>query len=153
MQAVSERLAYRLNALYPKVVTDAGLALAQTPATGGPADLEGDAYCTVVTYRRSGEPVATPVWFGLHGSIVVFRSLADSGKIRRLRHTADVLVAPCSALGRPTGPAFRGTGRVLEPGEEAAAEAVIRRHYGGIRRGYKKVISGAQAVYVAVTPA
>ena len=35
--------------------------------TSGFDHLEGHKYCLLVTFRRSGEPVPTPVWFGLDG--------------------------------------------------------------------------------------
>jgi hypothetical protein len=49
------------------------------------AALTGEQYALLVTFRRSGEPVPTPVWFGLHEGRVYVESLADAGKVKRLR--------------------------------------------------------------------
>jgi PPOX class probable F420-dependent enzyme len=60
----------------------------------------------LVTFRRSGEPVPTPVWFGLHEGRVYVESLADAGKVKRLRHDQRVrsLHAPFVASRKARSP-------------------------------------------------
>jgi PPOX class probable F420-dependent enzyme len=65
-------------------------------------------YVSLTTFRRSGAAVATPVWAAPDGGTLVVWTRADSGKVKRLRHTARVLVAPCDVRGRLTGPAVEG---------------------------------------------
>src|SRR5256885_752956 len=65
MSTLSTRFGRSSNRLYPHVVRRAGSLVAHAPPTGGLEELAGRRYCTVVTYRRSGEPIATPVWFGV----------------------------------------------------------------------------------------
>jgi PPOX class probable F420-dependent enzyme len=93
-------------------------------------------YLLLVSRRRSGEAVPTPVWFAVAGALVYVRSGASDGKIKRIRRDSRVTVAPCTFRGRRTGPAMRGRARLLPAAEEAAAEWALRRRYGLRRRIY-----------------
>jgi uncharacterized protein len=152
MPTLSERLAFATNSLYPRVTHRAGTAVATTPPVGVLDGLAGHRYCVVVSYRRTGEPVATPLWFGIDGSRLFFRSLRGSAKLGRIRRNSRVLVAPCSVRGRPLGPPFEGRARILPETASAAAERAIQANYGIIRRVYEWVIRDAEARYVEVTP-
>ena len=66
--------------------------------------LRGHKYCLLVTYKRSGEPVPTPVWFGLGDGKLYVRSEAGVAKVRRIRNDPRVRVAPCTVRGKPLGP-------------------------------------------------
>ena len=153
MTTISARVGDGLNRLYPRMVREDGAALAAaTPAAGLDA-LAGRKYCTVVTYRRNGVPVATPVWFGMAEGRLYFRSLEDSVKLKRIARDGRVLVAPCTARGRPVGAPVAGRARLLEAGEEAArAERAIQANYGAGRRAYERAIRDAPARYVEVVP-
>ena len=106
------------------------------------------------SFRRSGEPVPTPVWFGLHEGCVYVESLADAGKVKRLRHDRRVRVAPCTVRGRPKGPFADGVGRILGPAEAETAELALDRHYGLRRRLYVRLGTrlGVRSVYLELTP-
>ena len=116
--------------------------------------LSGATFALVVTYRSNGEPVPTPVWFGISGERLYFRSVAGAAKLRRIARNPDVLVAPCTSNGRPTGAATPGTATVLtDPRHCATAEGAIRASYGLSRRIYMRLIGTRVAgVYVEVDP-
>src|SRR4051812_3981991 len=38
-------------------------------------------YALLITFRRTGEPVPSPVWFAHEGDAVVVRTFADAGKV------------------------------------------------------------------------
>jgi len=153
MRTLSDRFGQATNRLYPHVVHRAGAELSAVPATGGLSLLEGRRYCTIVTFRQSGEPIATPVWFGLGERRLYFRSLAGAAKLRRVARDSKVLVAPCTARGRPLGPPFAGRARILSATEATEAEHRIQANYGAVRRVYERAIRDADARYVEVTPA
>jgi PPOX class probable F420-dependent enzyme len=113
---------------------DARAAADAAPATSGLDSLSSREYCLLVTYRRDGTPVPTPVWFALDGDRLVFMSDSDSAKVRRLRRDPRVRVAPCSSRGRPLGPPTEGSARVLPPDDAPAAERALARKYGLRRR-------------------
>jgi uncharacterized protein len=130
----------------------------QAAARSGTAEtagaLQGAEYALVVTFRRSGELVPTPMWFGLQDGRVYVRSLADAGKVMRVRNNPHVRVAPCGVRGRPTGPFTEGVARILPAEETEVAEAALDRHYGLRRRLYEGLGSrlGVQTVYIEITP-
>jgi PPOX class probable F420-dependent enzyme len=135
---------------------DASTAARAGASTSGFDALRGHKYCLLVTYRRSGEPVPTPVWFGLEGESALFvRTESGSGKVKRIRRDPRVLVGPANARGKPAGPLAEGAARVLGPEDEQRAERALRANYGLGRRLYEGMSGplGAQAVYLEVTPA
>jgi PPOX class probable F420-dependent enzyme len=94
-------------------------------------------YVSLTTFRRSGEAVATPVWAAPDGGTLVVWTRADSGKVKRLRHTARVTVAPCDVRGRVTGPAVDAVAALVDRADWPAALAALRRRYGlRFRLGY-----------------
>ena len=71
----------------------------------------------LTTFRRTGEPVTTPVSIAARDSAVYFTSSATSGKARRLMARANVTLAPSTVGGRPRGPATSGQARLLSGAE------------------------------------
>lgn len=71
-------------------------------------------FIDLVTYRRTGVPVGTPVLFVPDGDRLLVRVAHDAGKLKRLRHTAVVEVAPSDSRGRRLGPSTHGRARILE---------------------------------------
>ena len=131
------------------------MAAARSPATADTfAALIGEEFALLVTFRRSGEPIATPVWFGLHDGRLYVESLADAGKVKRLEHDRRVRVAPCTIRGKPKGPFADGVGRILGAAEEGDAESALDRHYGLRRRLYVRLGTrlGVRSVYLELTP-
>jgi PPOX class probable F420-dependent enzyme len=84
----------------------------------------------LVTYRRDGTPVPTPAWAAEAQGRLYVRSERASGKVKRLRYDARMLVAPCTAQGRPLGSPLEARVRVLPDAEEPAAERALASRYG-----------------------
>lgn len=62
--------------------------------------LGSERFISLTTFRRSGEPVSTPVWVVPNGSALLVTTQLSTGKIKRLRHTSRVELRPCDRLGR-----------------------------------------------------
>jgi PPOX class probable F420-dependent enzyme len=146
-------LAHRLERIYDRVRSPRAAAAAEGETATGFDHLRGRKYAVLVTYRRSGEPVPTPVWFGLDDRGRAYtRSLADAWKVKRVRNDPRARLAPSDARGKPLGPAAEGRVRIVPPAEEAHAEAAIRANYGLGRRLYESVSVGrVPLVYLEVT--
>jgi PPOX class probable F420-dependent enzyme len=69
------------------------------------------------------------VSLAVDGDRAVFRSYAKAGKTRRLRRNPAVEVAPSTLRGAPTGPAIRGTARLLDGAEAREAARLLRRKH------------------------
>ncbi|MDT7579905.1 MAG: uncharacterized protein QOK35_1169, partial [Pseudonocardiales bacterium] len=48
------------------------------------AEMADEQFVSLSTFRRSGAPVATPVWIARDGDALVVTTIADSGKVKRL---------------------------------------------------------------------
>ncbi|GAA6526325.1 PPOX class F420-dependent oxidoreductase [Intrasporangium sp. DVR] len=72
-------------------------------------------YLSVTTFRRSGQPVATPMWVARSGDAVVLISVDGQGKTRRLAHTRRVELRPCDVRGRVAAdaPVWHGTATLV----------------------------------------
>lgn len=145
------------NRFYHWIRHPAAQSLAGEQRTvSGFEQLRGHKYCLLLTYKRSGEAVPTPVWFGLGERALYVRSEANVAKVKRIRNDPSVRVAPCSVRGRPLGPPADGRARVLqEPSETDAAEAALQANYGLGRRVYEGAggALGVDTVYLEIVPA
>lgn len=95
------------------------------------AELTHAAYVSLVTFRRDGTEVATPVWSAHdNGEFFVF-SAGDAGKVKRLRNSSRARLAVCDLRGRVLGDYHEATAELLEhPGDTRRALRLLRRKYG-----------------------
>ena len=87
-------------------------------------------YVLLTTFRRDGRPVATPIWVAPDGDALVVWTGTGTGKVKRIRNSGRVTVAPCDFRGTTSGPAVSGQASLLPPAESERARALIRRKYG-----------------------
>jgi PPOX class probable F420-dependent enzyme len=115
--------------------------------------LRGHKYALLVTYKRSGEAVPTPVWFGLddQGRVYV-RTGRLAVKLKRIANNPRVKLAPATVRGKPVGPYASGTARVVAASEEEHAERALQSNYGLFRRIYEGSAGSMEAHYIEVTP-
>jgi uncharacterized protein len=112
-------------------------------------------YCLLSTFRKNGEAVPTPVWFGLADGKVYIRTEAGVGKVKRIRREPRVHIAPCTFRGRPLGSSSEGSARILGPDESERAERAIAAKYGLERRLYESTVSRLlypELLYIEVAP-
>jgi PPOX class probable F420-dependent enzyme len=60
-------------------------------------------YLNLETFRRNGESMKTPVWFVQEGETIYVQTMADCGKVKRIRNNQRVNVVPCKMDGTPVG--------------------------------------------------
>lgn len=93
-------------------------------------NLTGHQFMSLTTFRKSGEPVATPVWFAQAGDRLYVVSLSTAYKLKRIAHNPAVIVAPCTMNGRVLGDSASGTARILSEAEGKIADAALQKKYG-----------------------
>ena len=71
-------------------------------------------YISLVTFRRDGSEVATPVWFAPLGDKLYVFTDGTSYKVKRLRRDDRIRIAPCGVAGALEGDWISGRGRVVE---------------------------------------
>lgn len=141
------RLAARVAPRGVREITDA-------PRTGSLEDLGRFKRALLVTYRRDGTPVPTPVWAAPAGGALYVRSERSSGKVKRLRRDPRLLVAPCTVQGSPLGPPLEASAIVLAGDEEHLAERTLARRYGLGRELFERAMDlmRVDMCYLRVTP-
>ncbi|MFI6490179.1 PPOX class F420-dependent oxidoreductase [Streptomyces sp. NPDC050564] len=87
-------------------------------------------YLLITTYRKTGTAVATPVWVVRDQDALGAWTAADTGKVKRIRNRADVLVGPCDMRGRPTGEQIPATAEIVDEAVTARYRQLIARKYG-----------------------
>jgi len=91
-------------------------------------------YLSVETYRKSGQPVATPVWFAERAGTLYMYSLADAGKVKRIRSNPKVRIVPCDMRGTPRGQWVEAKARILDGQAEVLAHTLLTDKYGWMKR-------------------
>jgi PPOX class probable F420-dependent enzyme len=153
--SVAQRIAQASDRFYDAIRSGkADQAPERAERSGNLDALEGHKYCLVTTYKRDGEAVPTPVWFGLADGRLYFRTYTHSYKLKRLQRNPRVLVGPCNTRGVPKGPMVEAAARHLTSDQEReAAEGAIQSNYGLFRRIYEGWFSmKVPDAYVEVTP-
>jgi uncharacterized protein len=91
-------------------------------------------YLALETMRRSGAAVVTPVWFVAHNNRLYFSAPAHTGKVKRLRHTAQARIAPCDERGRLLGEWLPVRVAPVSDEEAEQVDKLLARRYGWQRR-------------------
>lgn len=95
------------------------------------SDLIREKYIALTTFRKTGEAVVTPLWFAESLGTIYVESGANEGKLKRIRHTARITLAPCTLSGKETGSVVEGKARILTESQEVtAAQAAMSKKYG-----------------------
>ena len=69
--------------------------------SASPTRFEGEKVISLETYRRSGEPVRTPVWFLEEGGVIYVHTDDSTGKVKRIGRNPRVKIAPSHFRGKP----------------------------------------------------
>jgi uncharacterized protein len=94
-----------------------------------PAEIRGQKYIRLTTFRKNGTAVSTPVWFGEEEDKLYIMTRSDSGKYKRIRNNPQVRIAPCTMRGKITGPEFAAEARILPSEDWPRARKTIERKY------------------------
>ena len=94
------------------------------------ATLDRHRYLNLATFRRSGVEVRTPVWFAAAGGRLYVFTAADSGKVKRLRQSPRVRIAPSDIRGNTRDEWRDASARIVADG------AVIERAHRAMRTKY-----------------
>ena len=94
------------------------------------AQFSNQKYLNLVTYRKSGTAVSTPLWFIEDRGVLYVRTPAKSGKVKRLRNNPHVRVVPSDRHGNPKGVWIDGQARIVDCTEAERANQLVHRKYG-----------------------
>jgi PPOX class probable F420-dependent enzyme len=97
--------------------------------------LKSAKYVSLITFRKSGEPVRTPVWFAQFGenpnSYGVITE-TNAGKVKRIRANSKIEVQVCNAKGGvdPSAHKFSGVAHLVTGAHAVAVRKAISKRYG-----------------------
>ncbi len=94
------------------------------------ASLSPYEFVLLTTFRTSGVGVPTAMWFAYEHWKLYMVTGRSTGKLKRIRTTSRVLVAPCDWMGNLLGPQVEAYARELPMTEHAHADAVLAQKYG-----------------------
>ena len=94
--------------------------------------LSGNTYINLETYRRNGQPVATPVWFTFddNNNIIYVITRTETGKVKRLRNNSKVRIVPCGIRGQPKGEWLNGRATFATAEQQEIALKQRNKKYG-----------------------
>lgn len=113
----------------------------------------------LVTFKRSGEAMPSPINHGVADGRIYVRTDASTGKVKRIRNNPHVIVVPSSLRGKPRGRPVAGIARILPESEHAHAEQVIAANWSLPMRIFERGLdkgsaaTGVAIAYVEISPA
>jgi PPOX class probable F420-dependent enzyme len=94
--------------------------------------LEDYSTISLKTFYKSGKSVATPVDFiKVDETKLYVNTNIDSHKVKRLKHSSNAIIAPCTMRGKILGPELKVVGRVLSKGEDTEAHEAFKEKWEG----------------------
>jgi PPOX class probable F420-dependent enzyme len=91
-------------------------------------------YICIETYRKTGDPVRTPVWFVEENGELLVRTDSDTGKMKRIRNNPHVRVAICNIRGNVKGEWVGGEARKVDSETSKHVFSLLQKKYGMMYR-------------------
>ena len=100
------------------------------------ADLAKAQYILLTTFTKDGRPKPTPIWAAVDGDRLLVITVGDSWKVKRIRNTPRVTIAPCDRRGNSKGEAVEATAALLDKSANSATYDAISKRYGLIGKTF-----------------
>jgi uncharacterized protein len=95
---------------------------------------EGKSFLNLESFRRNGLGVKTPVWFTQNEGTFYVRTVAGSGKVKRIKNNGEVKIVPCQANGTPTGEWIAAHAlEVTDPESADLVRRLLEKKYGAVQ--------------------
>ncbi|TFC01817.1 PPOX class F420-dependent oxidoreductase [Cryobacterium adonitolivorans] len=102
------------------------------------AGIADERFVSLTTFRRTGEPVSTPVWIAADGADLIVTTPKESGKVKRLANDSRVHLRPCSRTGAVRDDAVTVEARAVIVDDDPS-RALLTRVFGGKYRAEYRV--------------
>ncbi len=86
-------------------------------------------YLLLTTFTKDGKPKPTAIWGVPDGDRLLVITDDGSWKVKRIRNTPRVTIAPCGVLGKPKGEPVEAVARVLPKSETRDVYNKVLRRY------------------------
>ncbi len=119
------------------------------------AGLHRHEFANLITFRKNGQPVVTPVWFAERNGKLYVMTTANAGKVKRIRNNPQVEVGPSDRAGKPLGPTVTARARILPPEEVKVAREALDDKYGLMKAMFDFFMNvrGVERAWIEISPA
>ena len=93
-------------------------------------------YILLSTFTKDGKPKPTAIWAAPDGDRLLVITEEDCWKVKRIRNTPRVTIAPCDRSGNAKGEAVEATASILDKSANGATYDAIGKRYGLIGKGF-----------------
>jgi len=110
-------------------------------------------YLNLETFRKNGEGMKTPVWFVQDGETLYVSTVANSGKVKRIRNNGRVNVAACKMNGKVSGTWTPAQAReVNDPDLAAKVNGLLDKKYGLMKKMFdnQRASKGTQDTFLEI---
>jgi PPOX class probable F420-dependent enzyme len=111
-------------------------------------------YLNLETFRKNGEGMKTPVWFAQDGETIYVSTVANSGKVKRIRNCEQVNIAACKMDGKVIGTWIPARAyEVTDPAICEKADRLLNRKYGLMKKMFdtQRASKGAKDTVLEIT--
>jgi PPOX class probable F420-dependent enzyme len=98
------------------------------------AQFANQKYLNLESFKRDGTPVQTPVWFAEDDGTLYIYTLANAGKVKRIRRNPRVRIVPCTIRGNVTGQWVEAEAYIVDATTAESGHALLLRKYGWKKR-------------------
>lgn len=110
-------------------------------------------YLNIETFRKTSVGVKTPVWFVRDGDKLFVRTIADSGKVKRIRNNSNVNIAACKSIGALLGDWIPANARIVGDSDVyKQVERLLDKKYGLMKKMFAmaSVLQGRQSTVLEI---
>jgi hypothetical protein len=100
------------------------------------ADVAKSEYILLTTFTKDGRPKPTAIWAAPTGDRLVVITQEKSWKVKRIRNTPRVTIAPCDRSGNAKGDAVEALATILDKSANGATYDAISKRYGLIGKTF-----------------
>ena len=94
------------------------------------AEVAKSEYILLTTFTKDGRPKPTAIWAAPDSDRLLVITQEKSWKVRRIRNTPRVTIAPCDRAGKPKGEAVEAVATILDKSANGATYDAIGKRYG-----------------------
>jgi len=94
------------------------------------AEVAKSEYILLTTFTKDGRPKPTAIWAAPDGDRLLVITQEKSWKVKRIRNTPRVTIAPCDRAGKPKGEAVEAVATILDKSANGATYDAIGKRYG-----------------------
>lgn len=98
------------------------------------ATLLSHQYINLITLRKSGETVATPVWFVHDNQRLYVMTGRNAGKVKRIRNNPTIMIEACDQRGTRLGDRMPAQARILDEVDHVRVNQLLNQKYGLMKR-------------------